>query len=66
LRYLVFLPDVSARRKTYSVVDDFMASKDGLMIARAFARIASADLRHNITQFIDAISRGKQQLRTVD
>jgi transcriptional regulator with XRE-family HTH domain len=51
-----FLP--ADRPKAASVLDDFLTSRDGLMIAQAFVRIGSADIKHAIARFIDGISRG--------
>jgi transcriptional regulator with XRE-family HTH domain len=51
-----FLP--ADRPKASSVLDDFMTTKDGLTIARAFVRIADANVRRAIATFIDGISRG--------
>jgi transcriptional regulator with XRE-family HTH domain len=48
----------SDRPKASSVLDDFMTSRDGLLIAQAFGRIADEHIRHTISRFIDGISRG--------
>lgn len=53
-----FLPAETKRPKSESVLDQFLTTKDGLMIAQAFNRIASVDVRHTIARFIDGLSRG--------
>jgi transcriptional regulator with XRE-family HTH domain len=53
-----FLPAPSDRPKASSVLDEFLTSRDGLMIAQAFVRISSVDVKHAIARFIDGISRG--------
>jgi transcriptional regulator with XRE-family HTH domain len=40
-----------------SVMDEFMASKDGLIIAQSFVAIADPDVRHAIAVAIGMISR---------
>ena len=45
------------RPATTSVLDDFMTSRDGLLIAEAFGRI-DEHMRHTIARFVDGISRG--------
>jgi transcriptional regulator with XRE-family HTH domain len=40
-----------------SVTDAFMATPEGVIIARAFARIPDADVRRSIARFIDSLSR---------
>lgn len=55
-----FLPDATSDRpKAPSVLDDFMTTKDGLMIAEAFVRIGNKAVRHTIATFIDGISRSR-------
>jgi len=39
-----------------SLMDDFISTKDGIMIARAFVRIKSPEVRHVIAQSIAKIS----------
>lgn len=53
-----FLPATAGRSKASSVLDDFMATKDGLMIAQAFVRIADDNTRRTIARFVDGLSRG--------
>lgn len=57
-----FLPDTAERPKADSVLDDFLTSRDGLMIAQAFVRIANADVRHVIARFVDDLSRNRASL----
>lgn len=52
-----FLP-AAGRPKAGSVLDDFLTSRDGLMIAQAFVRIADENIRHAVAKFIDGLSRG--------
>jgi transcriptional regulator with XRE-family HTH domain len=52
-----FLPSETSRPHAGSVLDSFMTSKDGLMIAQAFVRIADDNVRHAIAKFIDRLSR---------
>jgi transcriptional regulator with XRE-family HTH domain len=49
------------RPKATSVLDDFMTSRDGLIIAQAFGRI-DEHMRHTIARFVDGISRGAEGL----
>jgi transcriptional regulator with XRE-family HTH domain len=51
-----FLPDAAHRPNADSVLDNFMTSKDGVMIARAFERI-DVNMRHMIARFVDGLSR---------
>jgi transcriptional regulator with XRE-family HTH domain len=53
-----FLPS-ETRANASSVVDSFMATKDGLMIAQAFVRIANVNVRHTIARFVDDLSRDR-------
>jgi transcriptional regulator with XRE-family HTH domain len=41
-----------------SVMDSFMATKDGATIAQAFVRITDANVRRIIADFVDRLSRG--------
>lgn len=53
-----FLPAQADRPKASSILDDFMTSRDGVLIAQAFGRIIDENVRHMIARFIDGISRG--------
>jgi transcriptional regulator with XRE-family HTH domain len=43
-----------------SLMDDFISTKDGIMIARAFVRIKSPEVRHVIAQSIAKISEAME------
>lgn len=45
-----------------AVMDNFMATKDGVMIAEAFVRIADPEVRRDIAQFVDSLSRRRAGL----
>lgn len=45
--------------KIDSVMDTFMATKDGLIIAQAFVRIGDANVRRTIADFVDRLSRSR-------
>lgn len=45
-----------------AVMDSFMATKDGVMIAEAFVRIADPEVRRDIAQFVDSLSRRRAGL----
>lgn len=49
----------TAPGKTDSVMDSFMATKDGLIIAEAFVRIGDPFVRHTIASFVDQLSRDR-------
>jgi transcriptional regulator with XRE-family HTH domain len=53
-----FLPAAASNRpNASSVLDDFVTSTDGLMIAQAFVRIGDTNLRRMIARFVDGLSR---------
>ncbi|WP_439398960.1 helix-turn-helix domain-containing protein [Bradyrhizobium sp. PMVTL-01] len=56
---LAFFLPTADRPKAASVLDDFLTSRDGLMIAQAFVRIADENIRHTVAKFIDGLSRGR-------
>lgn len=47
----------AATGATSSLLDDFMASKDGLMIAEAFVAISDPQIRHIIATAISSLSK---------